>query len=92
MKKLLLLIVASCVSFNALAEPIQIGAILPLSGEVAPWGQRVQIGLETANELHGHKFAITYEDEGAREAQKAITAYRKLISIDFVWLERPTLR
>lgn len=69
---------------TASAEPLQIGAILPLSGSVAPWGEKVRIGLETANDLHGSKFKISFEDEGPCEAAKALSAYRKLVSVDKV--------
>ncbi len=68
----------------AIAEPIRVGAIVPLTGAVAPWGERVRIGLETANEMQGHPFRITFEDEGACEAKKALAAYRKLVLVDKV--------
>jgi ABC-type branched-subunit amino acid transport system substrate-binding protein len=66
------------------AEQQTIGAIIPLTGAVAPWGERVRVGLATANEVQGSPFKIIYEDEGACEAQKALTAYNKLVSIDKV--------
>jgi branched-chain amino acid transport system substrate-binding protein len=66
------------------AEQQTIGAILPLTGAVAPWGERVRVGLATANEVQGKPFSILYEDEGACEPQKALTAYNKLVSIDKV--------
>lgn len=80
---LILTLIASPIAADpSAAKPLQVGAILPLTGTVAPWGERVRVGLETANELQGKKFAFRYEDEGPCEAQKALTAYRKLVNLD----------
>ena len=69
---------------NSYAEQIKVGAILPLSGTIAPWGKRVRVGLDTSNILHGNLLDIQYEDEGACEASKAVTAYRKLVKFEGV--------
>ncbi len=82
---LLLLLAIFCTSL-AFAEPTKVGAILPLSSDYASWGDRVRIGLETANELHGNKFSIVFEDEGACEAQKALT--RRTVGVQ---INRPRL-
>ncbi len=83
-KILLVLIILLMQSALVLAEPIKVGAIIPLSGAVAPWGERVRIGLETANQLQSSPLDFVIEDEGPCEAQKALTAYRKLVSVDRV--------
>jgi ABC-type branched-subunit amino acid transport system substrate-binding protein len=62
------------------AEEIKIGAIFPLSGTVAPWGEQLRVGLSTANEVQGNKFSVSYEDEGPCVGQKAVSAYRKLMN------------
>jgi ABC-type branched-subunit amino acid transport system substrate-binding protein len=66
------------------ADQVKVGAILPLSGETAIWGEKVRVGLETSNILHGNFLDIQYEDEGVCEVSKAITAYRKLVKFDGV--------
>jgi ABC-type branched-subunit amino acid transport system substrate-binding protein len=75
----ILLILCTFVT-SVVAEPVKVGAIFPLTGTVAPWGEQLRVGLSTANEVQENQFSITYEDEGPCVGQNAVTAYRKLMS------------
>jgi branched-chain amino acid transport system substrate-binding protein len=58
-----------------------IGAILPLSGPFAFYGQDAQQAMDIAIEDAGNKVAIIYEDS-AGENPKAVAAFNKLTNID----------
>lgn len=71
-------------------EPIRTGAILPLSGTLANYGELEQRGLELAvkhiNEaggIGGRPLEILYEDSEL-DPKKAISAFNKLVSVDKV--------
>lgn len=69
-------------------EEIKIGAILPLSGDVAVWGNNTKEGIDLALEkindlggVNGAKIRIIYEDSQALP-QFGVSSIRKLITID----------
>jgi branched-chain amino acid transport system substrate-binding protein len=71
-------------------EPIKIGAILPLTGEAAVWGENVKTGIELAKEeinkkggINGRKLEIIYED-GQCDSKTGVSAAQKLITVDKV--------
>jgi branched-chain amino acid transport system substrate-binding protein len=87
---LALIVVAILVGKKA-SEEIKIGAILPLTGQSAKYGQWIQDALEMARKkinaahdgVNGKKLTIIYEDDQALP-QYAVSAIRKLISTDKV--------
>ena len=91
MKKIfaLLLIALICLSCGKKEEDvIKIGAILPLTGSAAIWGQNVKKGIdlavEEANEnggINGRKISLLYEDSQGLP-KEAVTALQKLINRD----------
>ena len=69
---------------------IRIGAVLPLTGDVAVWGNNTKEGIDLAVEavnknggVNGRELVILYEDSQA-QAQQGVTALRKLITVDRV--------
>lgn len=87
-----IIIVALIVVFSVPKEKetIKIGGILPLSGNVAFWGQPFQKGMEIAVEeinsaggINGKKIELIIEDSGG-DSTKGITALNKLLNIDNV--------
>ena len=62
------------------AAPIDIGVILPLTGEFAVWGERIRQGLLLAAEDSTHKFTLHFEDEGNCEATRTVNAVNALLS------------
>lgn len=67
-------------------QAIKIGAILPLTGPAASFGEVAKIGLEMGVEnakKHGIAIDLIYEDSKANP-QEAINAFRKLITKDKV--------
>ena len=72
------------------AKEIKIGAILPLTGDVAIYGAMVKNGIDLAvdkanlqNVIPGRKIKIIYEDTQAKP-ELAVSAVNKLITIDKV--------
>jgi branched-chain amino acid transport system substrate-binding protein len=72
-------------------EPIKIGVIAPLSGEMANWGESMKGGIEIAvDELNstggidGRRIEIILEDNQACDKTASVTAFRKLIDVDKV--------
>src|SRR3972149_8364316 len=72
------------------AQDLKIGAILPLSGDAASWGEAGKEGIELAIDevngkggINGKKVAIIYEDTQA-QPEKGASAMLKLTSIDKV--------
>lgn len=70
------------------AKVIKIGAILPLTGDVAVWGNNTKEGIDLAVEkinhaggINGSKIKIIYEDSQALP-QHGVSAIRKLITVD----------
>lgn len=82
------------ISLNGiLAEPneIKVGGILILSGEGSSIGIEAQHGaliaideVNSTDELKGKKLRFIWEDETSGKAERAVTAYRKLTSVDHV--------
>jgi len=71
-------------------EEVKIGAILPLTGDAAKYGQWIREGAELAKKevnhdggVKGHPLRIIYEDDQAMPS-KATLAMRKLIGVDKV--------
>lgn len=68
---------------------IQIGAVLPLTGSAAVWGQNAKMGMDLAlkeiNEkgIKGKKLVVLYEDSQS-DAKTATSALQKLISSNHV--------
>jgi branched-chain amino acid transport system substrate-binding protein len=82
MMMICLLLLTACgsnIGNVVIEEPLKIGAILPLSGPGAIYGEQVMNGMELAN----RDFEIIYEDSQASPA-KGVTAYTKLRDIDDV--------
>lgn len=68
-------------------EPLEVGAILPLSGDYAEFGQEAVKGIQIAQrelEAQGSHFTITYEDDRTFNPAAAHTAAQKLLSVDGV--------
>jgi len=68
------------------AEPLKIGALLPLTGDFAFFGEQAKQGMELAvAELNkdGEKVKIIYEDEQCLPIS-ALNGFNKLVSIDKV--------
>ena len=83
MKKIMLLLMLSFLIACAPAkeEKIKIGAILPLTGPFAFYGEDGRIAMELALEDVGNTTEIIYEDS-AGESPKAVTAFNKLTNVD----------
>jgi len=71
-------------------EVYKVGAILPLTGDAAPWGNNVKKGIDLAIEeanatggINGKKITVIYEDSKAL-AKEGVTAINKLIFTDKV--------
>lgn len=60
----------------------QVGVIIPLTGDFTRYGEKIRNGLEKEK---SEEIKYIYEDEGCN-AQKAITAYKKLSHIDNIKL------
>lgn len=68
--------------------PVKIGAVLPLTGDVASWGEDSSNGINLAIEIANHSskkyaFSVVYEDSKGSAAE-AVSAARKLTSVDKV--------
>ncbi|HZV69332.1 MAG TPA: ABC transporter substrate-binding protein [Saprospiraceae bacterium] len=64
-------------------EALRIGAIIPLTGEVATYGESLKKGFEMAVDEDSVRFEIIYEDSKA-DKNTGISAINKLISSDIV--------
>ena len=71
-------------------EEIKIGAILPLTGDAALYGENAKNAIELAKDevnnsggIQGRKLEIIYEDSQAR-ADMAVSSANKLINVDHV--------
>ncbi|WP_429884853.1 penicillin-binding protein activator [Geoalkalibacter halelectricus] len=68
------------------AETATLGAILPLSGRFAPFGERMRRGMELALSLHNqgsHQARFVYRDSGA-EAETSADSVTTLVNMDRV--------
>lgn len=76
---------------NATEEPLKVGVILPLTGELASYGEPMKVGMEMAKaELdslakagQGRAFDLRFNDSQA-DAKSGVSAAQKLISVDGV--------
>lgn len=101
MKKIIYIVIAISIiggvwySFNKKSEvknnePIKIGVVSSLTGDLQSWGQEsknsIQLAVDEINSkggIDGRKIEMIYED-GACSASKAVSAARKLIAVDGV--------
>ena len=74
----------------AAAEPVRIGAVFPLTGDVASYGKAAQRGIDLAVQeindkggVNGRKVEVIYEDDQGKSAP-AIAAMQKLVSVNRV--------
>lgn len=74
----------------ARADTVEIGAILPLSGNLRVFGQQARLGLELAvadinhsGGVLGHRIAVDYQDDGG-DPQQAVDAAEALVRRDSV--------
>ncbi len=77
-------------AFSESQGSIKIGAILPLTGDSAAWGEQGKYGIEIAVEeinskggINGKKLEVVYEDSQAIP-RNAVTSIQKLINVDKV--------
>jgi branched-chain amino acid transport system substrate-binding protein len=64
---------------------VKIGVLLPLSGELATFGEKIKQGIELAQEdFPTERFTVIFEDARGLAARETLTAYRKLRNIDNV--------
>lgn len=87
-----MLVVSSFIFMNSCSKKgdvIKIGAILPLSGNMAKYGQSgkeaIQIAVENFNKTANRKVEVIYEDD-IGEVKNGVSAINKLITIDKVQL------
>ena len=71
-------------------SPVELGAILPLTGDAAIYGQELKNGIELAREeinnaggIKGKKIEVKYEDDRG-QPKEGVTAIQKLINVDKV--------
>src|SRR3990172_1186185 len=76
---LALVLLASCVQVET--EKVKVGAVLPMSGTFAFYGEDQRTGIEVALEEVGDKIEVVYEDS-AGENTKAVAAFNKLTNVD----------
>jgi branched-chain amino acid transport system substrate-binding protein len=90
------LTIFACLFFGSLSavkenhNTLKIGAILPLTGDSADWGEQGKYGIEIAVEeinskggINGRKIEVVYEDSQAIP-KNGITAIQKLVNVDKV--------
>lgn len=83
-----LLIALVLIGCEKAEKEIKIGAVLPLTGDVAVWGSNTKEGIDLAVEkvnnsggINGSILKIIYEDSEALP-QKGVSAIQKLITVD----------
>lgn len=88
--KVILLILPILFATTLYAQDLKIGAILPLSGDAASWGEAGKEGIDIAIDevngkggINGKKVAVMYEDSQA-QPEKGVSAMLKLATIDNV--------
>jgi len=65
-------------------EPIKIGAILPLTGNAAAYGNQIKKGVDLAlQEIKDSKINVLYEDSKC-DPKEGVSAYNKLVDIEKV--------
>jgi ABC-type branched-subunit amino acid transport system substrate-binding protein len=85
---IVLAVVVNVTGAVAQAQPVKIGAILPLTGSGASYGVWMKGGAEIAAEeinaaggIGGRKLEVIYEDHAA-DASKAVNAMRRLVEVE----------
>lgn len=74
-------------SFNLIniqAEALKVGAILPLTGDLAQVGLELRRGLEIATKESGDEIELIIEDDNSFNKSSAVNAVHKLIKVDKV--------
>ena len=61
-------------ALSSYGEPVRIGAILPLTGETAPFGAELRRGVDRGNSAHA---PIEFDDD-ACQAKQALSAFHRL--------------
>jgi branched-chain amino acid transport system substrate-binding protein len=81
-------VVAGLAPVARAADPIKIGALLPLTGSGASYGAWMKGGTEIAVEeinaaggIAGHKLEVIFEDHAA-DASKGVSAMRRLVDVE----------
>ena len=71
-------------------QPFEIGAVLPLTGSAAVWGQNAKMGMDLAASeinakggVNGHPISVLYQDSQS-EPSVATSALQQLISVHHV--------
>ena len=84
----LIVAMSGCTKTNT--TDIKIGAILPLTGDIASYGKNAQSGIDLAVDeinkaggVNGKKIVVVYEDDKGK-ANEAVNALSKLIAVDKV--------
>jgi branched-chain amino acid transport system substrate-binding protein len=87
---LLLAVIAGACLQDTQSDEIKIGAILPLTGEAAEYGEDAKLGIDLAVEeinaaggINGKMIQVVYEDSQATPSQ-GVAAIQKLITVDKV--------
>ncbi len=87
---LLIFLIIPTIAYCQSQIPLRIGAVLPLTGSSAAWGEQGRWGIEfavrkinKAGGINGRPVEVIYEDSQALP-RLAITAFRKLSKIDRV--------
>jgi branched-chain amino acid transport system substrate-binding protein len=63
-------------------EPIKIGAILPLSGSAAAYGNQIKNGIDLAvKEINDPRIIVLYEDSKC-DPKEGVTVYNKLVNVE----------
>lgn len=86
----MLLFIAGCSSVQEVNAPIKVGVFLPLTGEVASWGENALAGITLATDeinakggVNGRKLKLVIEDDKCSNTE-GVNAVQKLVGIDKV--------
>ncbi|MCK4458341.1 MAG: ABC transporter substrate-binding protein [Methanosarcinales archaeon] len=87
---LFLAVIAGACLQDTQPDEIRIGAILPLTGEAAEYGEDAKLGIDLAVEeinaaggINGKRIQVVYEDSQATPSQ-GVSAIQKLTTVDKV--------
>lgn len=81
----LILIFQQNLHFDATGDALKIGAILPLTGDLAYVGQEMQRGMGLAlQEADNPNIKIIYEDDLTFDIKSSVNAANKLVNLDKV--------
>ena len=75
---------------ESFSSSVKIGAVLPLTGDSAAWGEQGKYGIEMAveeinskNGINGKRLEVVYEDSQAIP-KNAVSSIQKLVNVDKV--------